>query len=217
MSDQDKPANTNAAGTTKIRGKREQIVQAAVKVFLEKGYAATSMNAVAEEAGVIKATIYSHFKDKQALFVGIIEEMTVKKLTIDLSNPEPILKLSPEEFVDVLTQKFTGVLKDPQYQAFFRLLVGESERFPELPELYVRTVIIRGMGLATKYFEAHQELNIKDPMAMAHICAGSFISLMTWQHILGGKNIMPLEYSRVADQLKSLIVQTRAESQDSNS
>jgi hypothetical protein len=61
------------------RSKREQIVRAALKVFLEKGYAATSMNRVADEADVIKATIYSHFKDKEQLFVAIIEEATIAK------------------------------------------------------------------------------------------------------------------------------------------
>lgn len=168
------------------RGKREQIVKAAVKVFLEKGYAGTSMNAVAEEAGVIKATIYSHFKDKQQLFIAIIEEMTVKKIAIDFTNPEPILNLCPNDFIDQLTGKFCVLLEDPQYHSFFRLLVGESERFPELAESYVRTVILKGMGRASRYFEMHKELGIDDPAAMSHICAGSFISLMMWQKFLGG-------------------------------
>lgn len=199
-------SGSHQSSSNKIRGKREQIVQAAVKVFLENGYAGTSMNAVADEAGVIKATIYSHFKDKQQLFIAIIEEMTVNKLSVDLSNPEPLLKLPPEQFLDTLTEKFTGLLQDPEYHSFFRLIIGESERFPELAEIYVRTVILRGMGLASKYFEVHKELNIKDPLAMAHICSGSFISLMAWQHILGGKNILPLEFERVAEQLKTLVL-----------
>lgn len=55
------------------RSKRDQIVKAAVETFLENGYDGTSMNKVAEKAGVIKATIYSHFKDKEQLFTAIIE------------------------------------------------------------------------------------------------------------------------------------------------
>lgn len=190
---------------TPKRGKRDQIIKAAVKVFLENGYAGTSMNRVAEEADVIKATIYSHFKDKEQLFVAIVEELTVKKVAIDFDKPELLMDLSSDAFLDTLTDKFCRLMRDPEYHSLFRVLVGESERFPELANIYVRTVIMRGMTLASKYFEHHKELNIQDPQAMAHICAGSFISLMVWQHIMGGKQIYELEATRVTEMLKSLL------------
>jgi hypothetical protein len=84
-------------------------------------------------------------------------------------------------------------------------MVGESERFPELASIYVKTVILRGMDLATAYFDRHPELNIADSAATAHICAGSFVSLMTWQQVLGGKKIRTLEVERVTKMLKALI------------
>lgn len=192
--------------TSGKRGKREQIVKAAVKIFLEKGFAATSMNAVAEEAGVIKATIYSHFKDKEQLFAAIIQEITLKKVPIDLANPEPMLALAPEEFIDLFTDKFCRLLKDPEYHALFRVLIGEAERFPQLANIYVRTVIMPSMGLVTKYYEMHKELEISDAQATAHICAGSFISLMLWQQILGGEKLLPIEASRVKETLKAMIL-----------
>lgn len=196
----------SATASTGKRGKREQIVKAAVKIFLEKGFAATSMNAVAEEAGVIKATIYSHFKDKEQLFAAIIQEITLKKVPIDLANPEPMLALAPEEFIDLFTEKFCRLLKDPEYHALFRVLIGEAERFPQLANIYVRTVIMPSMGLVTKYYEIHKELEISDAQATAHICAGSFISLMLWQQILGGEKLLPIEASRVKETLKAMIL-----------
>lgn len=197
---------TLSSASTGKRGKREQIVKAAVKIFLEKGFAATSMNAVAEEAGVIKATIYSHFKDKEQLFAAIIQEITLKKVPIDLANPEPMLALAPEEFIDLFTDKFCRLLKDPEYHALFRVLIGEAERFPQLANIYVRTVIMPSMGLVTKYYEMHKELEISDAQATAHICAGSFISLMLWQQILGGEKLLPIEASRVKETLKTMIL-----------
>lgn len=177
-----------------------------MKVFLENGFAGTSMNRVAEEAGVIKATIYSHFKDKDALFVAIIEEITLKKVPIDLSNPEPLLALSPDQFLSLFADKFCALLKDPEYHRLFRVLIGESERFPELAEIYVRTVILPSTSLVTRYFELHKELEIEDPRAVAHICAGSFISLMMWQQVLGGEKIAPLEPARIKETLRALIL-----------
>jgi AcrR family transcriptional regulator len=187
------------------RSKRDQIVRAAIKVFLENGFKATSMNRVAEEAGVIKATIYSHFKDKEQLFIAIVEELTLKKVDLNYEDLTPVLALTPDQFVDMVSDKFAALLNDPEYHRLFRVMVGESERFPELATIYVKTVISKGMDLAIKYFDAHPELNIEDSAAMAHICAGSYVSLMAWQKVLGGEKVMPLEFSRVKRMLKVLI------------
>ena len=187
------------------RSKRDQIVAAAIQVFLENGYKATSMNRVAEQAGVIKATIYSHFKDKEQLFIAIIEELTIKKIDLNYEDLEPLMALPPDVFIDQVSHKFAVLMDDPDYLRLFRVMVGESERFPELASIYVKTVILRGMDLATAYFDRHPELNIEDSAAMAHICAGSFVSLMTWQQILGGKKLRTLEIERVTKTLKTLI------------
>jgi len=187
------------------RSKREQIVRAALTVFLENGYASTSMNRVAEEAGVIKATIYSHFKDKEQLFVAIIEEATIGKLTFDMSDRDRIGALSPEEFMDELSDKFHTLELDDEYHRFLRVVIGESERFPELAHMYVRTVILRGIDCASRYFQHHPELGLEDPQAAAHIIAGSFVSLVVWQKILGGSGITPLPIARVKNMLKTLI------------
>ncbi|MBS1998820.1 MAG: TetR/AcrR family transcriptional regulator [Cyanobacteria bacterium SZAS LIN-2] len=187
------------------RSKREQIVKAALQVFLENGYAATSMNRVADAAGVIKATIYSHFKDKEQLFVAIIEEATIGKIAFDFNDKERIIAISPEEFMDEISNKFHTLEQDAEYHRFLRVVIGESERFPELAHLYVKTVIMRGMECASAYFEHHPELGLEDPQAAAHVIAGSFVSLVVWQKILGGCAIAPLEIGRVKNVLKALI------------
>jgi TetR/AcrR family transcriptional regulator len=61
------PGTARAAGATAI-------LNAAVKLFSEKGYAAVSMRGVAEEAGVSKANIYHHFDSKEALYKAIVRE-----------------------------------------------------------------------------------------------------------------------------------------------
>ena len=54
------------------------------------------MNLVAERAGVIKQTIYSHFKDKESLFVGVIGSLTIDHVQHVFTNEE-VQKLSPEQ------------------------------------------------------------------------------------------------------------------------
>lgn len=193
-------------GGGRPRSKREQIVQAAIKVFLENGYAGTSMNRVAAEAGVIKATIYSHFKDKEELFAAIIEEVTFKRMAADTPEFEQHLhSLAPDEFVTLLTQKFKILSQSEEYRALLRVVIGESERFPELATLYVKTVILKGMELASGYFSKHKELKLNNSLATAHICCGSFVAWLIWQEILGGKNFKPLEFDDVVIALKELV------------
>jgi AcrR family transcriptional regulator len=52
----------------------DKILQTAYRLFLQKGYTATSMRQVAEEAGIGKATIYHHFPDKEAIAMALLEK-----------------------------------------------------------------------------------------------------------------------------------------------
>ncbi|MFG6208154.1 TetR/AcrR family transcriptional regulator [Pseudomonas retamae] len=66
------PAASNGPGRPKDLAKRQAILDAAKILFLTHGYANTSMDAVASEAGVSKLTVYSHFNDKETLFSAAV-------------------------------------------------------------------------------------------------------------------------------------------------
>ena len=66
------PSAPNGPGRPKDLVKRQAILDAAKALFLSKGYANTSMDAVATEAGVSKLTVYSHFNDKETLFSAAV-------------------------------------------------------------------------------------------------------------------------------------------------
>jgi len=188
------------------RSKRDQIVRAAIKVFLENGYAATSMNRVAEEADVIKATIYSHFADKEQLFTAIIEEIVLAKIGIDFEHLEDMLRpMDIDAFMEFLLSRFLRLADDAEYLALIRLIIGESGRFPELADLYLKAVVLRGMKAAKVFFELHREYAVPDPLAAAHVVTCSFWSLLVWQKLLGGSRYMPLDPVIVRDTVVKLI------------
>jgi TetR/AcrR family transcriptional repressor of mexJK operon len=62
----------NGPGRPKDLVKRQAVLDAAKTLFLTKGYANTSMDAVAAQAGVSKLTVYSHFNDKETLFSAAV-------------------------------------------------------------------------------------------------------------------------------------------------
>ncbi|MEJ6485803.1 TetR/AcrR family transcriptional regulator [Nostoc punctiforme UO1] len=185
--------------------KQEQILQGAMQVFLRDGYAGTSMDRVSVEAGVSKQTIYSHFQDKQGLFKALIESVTIASFreifcTEDLHG-EPAILLR-----EIAETYLTEVADNPVYLALFRLIITESQRFPELAKLYTRTVIQRGRLLLSQYLASHPELGITDPEATAQIFFGSLVSYVMVQEILYGKEMMSLSRDRILDSLMSLVL-----------
>ena len=60
---------------TPTEGKREAILQAAATLFLKHGLRGTSMEAIAREARIAKATLYAYFDDKAAVFTALLEEL----------------------------------------------------------------------------------------------------------------------------------------------
>lgn len=69
----------NQSGRPKDLEKRARILQAAKAIFLKSGYHGTSMNLIAQEAGVTKLTVYNHFQDKQTCLSVPLQKL-VKRL-----------------------------------------------------------------------------------------------------------------------------------------
>jgi AcrR family transcriptional regulator len=198
-------ANFVEACSTAVTPKQEQILQGAMRVFLKAGYAGTSMDRVSAEAGVSKQTIYSHFQDKEGLFKALMERVTIANFRSVFSAKE--FKDEPAVFLRQLAETFfTKVADNPDYIPLLRLIVSESERFPELAKLYTQTVIQQGRKLLVKYFAAHPELVIADPEAIAQIFFGSLVSHTIVQEMLYGKELMPLSRDRLIDSLMSLVL-----------
>ncbi|HEY9824396.1 MAG TPA: TetR/AcrR family transcriptional regulator [Stenomitos sp.] len=180
--------------------KAKAILDGAMREFLAHGYAATSMDRVATTAGVSKATIYSHFEDKEGLFKALIEQLVQEKFCSIFSPIEgQALQGTPAV---VLTQIANNILDtglgDSQYVNFMRLIIGESGRFPELARTFVRNV----EAVAFQFFKGYlqdkaQELQLIDPEASGRIFIGALVHYMIVQEMLHGKEIMPMERDRL--------------------
>ncbi len=185
--------------------KVEKILQGAMQEFLAHGYAGTSMDRVAEAAGVSKATVYSHFQDKEGLFRALIEKLAKKRFHSILGT-QP---LKGEPYIVLRRLAATALdqmINDQEYQAFERLLMGESARFPELAQVFIHSIAKPAIETISKYIASCSELNIPDPEATARILIGSLVHFVITQEIMHGKDIMPMEGDRLIDALTHLIV-----------
>src|SRR5215831_20353585 len=70
-----------------IAARRNQILDAATKVFADKGFHATTIKDIAREAGIADGTIYIYFENKMALMLGILDQMNEsERRDIDFSQ-----------------------------------------------------------------------------------------------------------------------------------
>lgn len=114
--------------------RREAILAVANRSFLEHGYAATSMSAIAATVGGSKATLWSYFPSKAALFEAVVDEATLafrQRLSL-LLDPEG----DPEETLRNFCADFVERVTAPQAVALYRLALSEACRFPEIGEIF---------------------------------------------------------------------------------
>lgn len=187
-----------------LSDKAEQILQGALPEFLKNGYAGTSMDKVAQVAGVSKQTLYSHFTDKEGLFTALVQRMACEKFRLVWSKP---LKGDPKIVLTELAQRILHQMDEPDHLSFVRLMIAESEKRPELSQLFLKNVAQPAITIFTHYLEEHPELNIKDKEATARIFVGTLIHYLFTQKMLHGEKLMPMKEDRLIKTLVDFIVQ----------
>lgn len=122
------------AGRVEPGGKAEAILAGAERAFLSGGFGAVSMDAIAREAGVSKATVYAHFAGKEALFGAVVAHLTERRF-----HGFSVEALDPRDIVVSLTTlagRFLDLILSPEAIALNRIIIGEIARFPVLGEVF---------------------------------------------------------------------------------
>lgn len=192
---------------TKSEVKTEAILKGAMKEFLKNGYAATSMDKVAKSAGVSKATVYSHFGDKEKLFNAVMQDLVKDKFqtVMGLEKPQS-LEQDPQVVLSAMATKMLADAEcDRSRQDFMRIIIGESGRFPELAKAYINHVAKPSIEILTKYLKSHPALELADPEATVRVMMGTMVYFVILQEMLHGKDIVPLESERLIKTLTDLI------------
>ena len=113
---------------------RESFLEAATQSFLDKGYAATSIEAIARDAGVAKITIYRQFENKQALFSEVIHR-SLEQARIGMHEALKGDKTDTEErLLELIEGMYLGA-SEPRTLGLLRLVIAEATRFPELSKM----------------------------------------------------------------------------------
>ncbi|WP_347904388.1 TetR/AcrR family transcriptional regulator [Pseudomonas purpurea] len=121
-------------GRPKDLAKREAILDAAKRLFLSKGYASTSMDAVAAEAGVSKLTVYSHFNDKETLFSAAVMakcEEQLPNLFFELPEGIPV-----QSVLLNIGRGFHQLINSDESVNLHRLIMALGSQDPKLSQIF---------------------------------------------------------------------------------
>ena len=170
-------------------GKAESILAAAKRAFLESGFGAVSMDTIAREAGVSKATVYAHFAGKEELFGAVIGrecERYLASFSVSELDPRDV-----RASLMVLGRRFLELLLSPDAIALHRLIIGEVSRFPALGEVFWRAGPERNHFQIEAFLEAAAaagSLDIADPRLAAEQFTGLVRGETQLRHLLRLEN-----------------------------
>jgi TetR/AcrR family transcriptional regulator, mexJK operon transcriptional repressor len=138
-------------GRPKSPAKRDAIIAAAQHRFTQESFDRVSLDLIAADAGVSKVTIYSHFPNKEALFIAAVSagcEAVFARVDLNAPDTGPI-----EDVLYQLGCDFLGMIFDPDVDRLHAVILSEGPHRPELPQMFYDSVVRRSTELFAAYLK----------------------------------------------------------------
>lgn len=191
--------NQPKAGRPKSEEKRANILFAASELFLSQGFSATSMDLVANRAGVSKQTVYSHFSNKDALFTAVID-YKCEQYQLDEEHMGKFTD-HPRNAMITFGNQIMSLLQDEQAIAMHRVVIGELATNPHVAELFYIAGPQNGMQLFSRYLQKNTHLQLNEEQAQYWSCA--FFNMLKGDFHL--KSLLGLPYSMSEEKQLNLV------------
>lgn len=142
-------APTTTASPPRQRRKEarpQELIDAALELFAEKGFAATRSEEVAARAGVAKGTLYLYYPSKEELLKAVISQRLSSEIAAVAEYSAGYDGACADLLTEVFTQWWSKVFDSPT-SAVFKLVITEVRNFPDIAEYYRREVVERATTL----------------------------------------------------------------------
>jgi TetR/AcrR family transcriptional regulator, mexJK operon transcriptional repressor len=149
------PAGRREQNKTK---RRAAIVQLATRSFLENGYEATTMSAIAKEMGGSKGTLWSYFNSKEELLAAVIDTAAAafQSFMATVLNAEQDIRVVLTRFCETFLERISR----PEAIAFQRLVVGQVDRFPEIGRVFYDHAPAINHATLAQFFSGQMERGV---------------------------------------------------------
>ncbi|MBL0142223.1 MAG: TetR/AcrR family transcriptional regulator [Betaproteobacteria bacterium] len=176
----------------------QELLKAALSLFIERGYAATRLEEVAQRAGVAKATLYLYYDNKLALFKAVVRHALVDRFD-EVAQDQAGREVSArEQLVGLLTTFVNRVASSP-LSGIPKLVIAEAGNFPEIARFYHDEVIQRGREMIVGALErgaANGEFRPVDAEYVWRIVIAPPLLAIIWKHSFQSFEREPLDLRR---------------------
>ena len=178
-----------------------EILDAALAVFAQKGFAATKLDDIAAKAGITKGTIYLYFDSKQALFEALARQSVgaqIEQVTAQLAN----FPGTSAELLRFVLSTMGRFAMTSDRVVLPRLVLAEAANFPKLAEFWRREIIERGIGLMSGIIQRgieRGEFRKIEPQHAARLCVAPILIIVLWRTTFAQFDAEPYDYQGLVD------------------
>ncbi|SRR5581483_481422 len=182
-----------------VEDRREQIIDAAMRVFAHKGFIGATNKDIALEAGITPGLIYHYFDNKKALFTAIVESRSPLRLMRSLS--EETLAQPPEVFLPFLVRQVLSIIEHEQFVQLIRLILPEVLHDPEMAPLG-ENILQQAISFLEGYLASQMKsgkLRHTDPSLTAQVMLGCLMGFVLRRQVLRDPLALQYTHSQIAD------------------
>jgi AcrR family transcriptional regulator len=176
-----------------------EILDAALKVFAEKGFAAARMEDIAAHAGVTKGTIYLYFSSKEEVFKSLAREKIGVVLAGGAQQVREFKGTSRELLIALLSTVAT-FLEDKDRAMLPKIIIAESGNFPELTRFWHSEVIDKALAMIMEVIArgvARGEFRPLPPEHVARLCVAPIMLSLIWRTTFGPLEAVPFDHGKL--------------------
>jgi AcrR family transcriptional regulator len=162
----------------------KEIMDAALELFLEKGFAATRLEDIAAKANVTKGTLFIYFTNKEDLFKSLIRE-GMNQMSGFMQASQLEIRVSAQETILFMTNNWWKFLANSDFGKLPKLIVSEAANFPDITEQYLEEVVIPGRTMLTEVIRqgiTDGEFKQIDPEQAARAFLAPLFMLLIWRY-----------------------------------
>ena len=161
----------------------QELLEAALEVFAEKGFNAARVDDIAERAGVSKGTLYLYFDTKEAIFRSLVRENLQARIT-PLRQAVTTHEGPSSALIKLVLSTLGSAVVNSKLAAVPKIIIAESGNFPQLAEFYRREIIDVGLGIMRSIVErgiTRGEFRRLDPDHVARLAIAPMLLAMVWK------------------------------------
>lgn len=189
-----------------VEDRREQIIDAAMRVFAEKGFTRATNRDIAREAGITPGLIYHYFENKEAVFRAIIEARSPLHMLRTL--PMEALAQPPEPLLRLLVLRVLDIVEGEKFVPLIHMLLPEVIHNPAISPIGT-SLFQQVVDLLSKYLSSKMEsgeLRRTDSTRAAHVFISSMMGFVLRRQVLRDAEALALSHEQIADALVDIVL-----------